>query len=845
MPTNEIVAATATNVEISPMTVLTAAQVAADYAAGETSQAVLEAAPDGISVVDTATDIEASLPRLATEAIGSITATDGPVTVSAAQFEAYQSTLDKVEGGFVVSDTIANIETAHASLKADADHVASIVVIAAPTSAGETSADATNEYSTSQVAVVVNSDKSLTITSPDGSSSLAGVTAITLSNAVIAVSGDVLTTDYSDGSKSVSTSNITGETYTNSVVTVGADGFVHSKLYTGVKDDFTLSWFEYLYAGNNLIGEDEYYSGIVGQTYSGLEAEYDGGGNLVRDVYTGVSGASYSSYENDFVGGVYTGSKFLVTSAPAGAAYSSYELDYDSSNNYLGETFFFTGVTGQAYTNEDVSFDKKGALSGYVLTGFSNEPYDEIDQFYNAGTYAGEQVDYAGVTGASYTGMKVDTNASGALTYVEYDGITGEGDLSSIEQDYSGGAITQTTYGYADITGESYYAKSVVDDSAGKLVATIYDNNNGTTSTVGPVSGATLPVLGGETTGVPGSGSSAASLLSNGASTTGATLGANDAGLQLLGVNLAGADFGPHTTTSVYGTDYTYPTDQEIDYYASKGLNVIRVPFLWEHMQTTLDGPLVPAELARLTSVVDYAASKGIKTIIDVHDYGSYAGNLIGSAAVPDSDFANFWGQLAASFASQPDVMFGLMNEPNQQSASDWLVAANDAIAAIRGAGANQEILVPGSYWDGAWTWTTTDNASVVGTGVEDPDNNYAFEVHQYLDPNGSGTQAGVSSVTIGVDRLTDVTQWAESHNAKLFLGEFGVSSDSESLTAMNNMLTYMGQNSSVWQGATYWAGGPWWWGTNIYGIEPSGLGTSNVQDQPQMAILTQHLPTA
>ena len=517
MPTNEIAPVTASNTEISPMAVMTAAQVAADYAAGETSQMVLEATSDGISVVDTAADIEASLPSLATEAIASITATDGPVTVSAAEFEAYQSTLDTVEGGFVVSDTIANIEAAQARLGADTDHIAAILAIAASSISGTAAANAASEYSTSQVTAVVNSDKSLTITSPDGSDTLVGVASITLSNAAIAVSGDVLTTDYSDGSKSVSTSNITGETFTNSVVTYGADGFVHSKLYTGVTDDFTLSWFEYLYAGNNLIGEDEYYSGIVGQTYSGLEAEYAAGGNLVRDVYTGVSGASYSSYENDYVRGAYAGSKFLVTSVAAGAAYSSYQLDYDASNNYLGDTFFFTNVTGQAYTNEDVSFDKNGALSGYVLTGFSNEPYDEIDQFYSAGTYAGEQVDYAGITGASYTSMKVDTSASGALTYVEYDGITGEGNLSSIEQDYSGGAITQTTYGYTDITGESYYAMSVVDDAVGKLAAAIYDNNDGTTSTVGPVSGAALPVLGGETTGVPGSGNGASSLLSNGA----------------------------------------------------------------------------------------------------------------------------------------------------------------------------------------------------------------------------------------------------------------------------------------------------------------------------------------
>ena len=61
------------------------------------------------------------------------------------------------------------------------------------------------------------------------------------------------------------------------------------------------------------------------------------------------------------------------------------------------------------------------------------------------------------------------------------------------------------------------------------------------------------------------------------------------------------------------------------------------------------------------------------------------------------------------------------MNEPHEQSASAWLGSANAAIAAIRNAGAMQEILVPGSYWDGAWSWTTTDNATVIGTGVQEP----------------------------------------------------------------------------------------------------------------------------
>ena len=91
-------------------------------------------------------------------------------------------------------------------------------------------------------------------------------------------------------------------------------------------------------------------------------------------------------------------------------------------------------------------------------------------------------------------------------------------------------------------------------------------------------------------------------------------------------------------------------------------------------------------------------------------------------------------------------------------------------------------------------------------------------------------------STTIGVERLTAITQWAEATGNKLFLGETGVNTDATSLTALDNMLTYMTQHS-VWQGITYWAGGPWW-GDSYWGsIEPA-----NGVDKPQMTVMEQHL---
>jgi endoglucanase len=63
-----------------------------------------------------------------------------------------------------------------------------------------------------------------------------------------------------------------------------------------------------------------------------------------------------------------------------------------------------------------------------------------------------------------------------------------------------------------------------------------------------------------------------------------------------------------------------------------------------------------------------------------------------------NASFANFWGQVATAFRDYPNIIFGLMNEPHDQTATQWIGSANAAMSAIRAAGANQMVLVPGTY---------------------------------------------------------------------------------------------------------------------------------------------------
>ena len=244
------------------------------------------------------------------------------------------------------------------------------------------------------------------------------------------------------------------------------------------------------------------------------------------------------------------------------------------------------------------------------------------------------------------------------------------------------------------------------------------------------------------------------------------------------GVNLAGAEFGETELPGTYGTDYIYPTPAEIDYYVDEGMNAIRIPFRWERLQPALGGPLDGSDLGGLRAIVGYATRRGLHVILDPHNYARYFGELVGSSAVPDAAFADFWARLAAEFADEPAVIFGLMNEPHGMPTQQWLSAANAAIAAIRGVGARNLILVPGNASSGAHSWADDwygePNASVM-TGVVDPIDHFAFEVHQYLDGNSSGTSPTIVRATIGSERLAGFTDWLRDHGYRGWLGEFAV----------------------------------------------------------------------
>jgi len=318
------------------------------------------------------------------------------------------------------------------------------------------------------------------------------------------------------------------------------------------------------------------------------------------------------------------------------------------------------------------------------------------------------------------------------------------------------------------------------------------------------------------------------------------------AGLEFAGVNLAGAEFGEGSLPGNYGQHYIYPNQSEVDYFKSRGMNVVRLCFRWERLQQSLNTNLDATELSRLHGFVSPTTAKGVHVVLDPHNYARYYGNIVGSGSVPISAFSNFWWRVADIYRTNDHVIFGLMNEPHDMVTETWRDAAQAAINAIRAAGAGNLILVPGNGWDGAHSWLQNWYGTPNGTAmlaITDPGDNFAFEAHQYLDSDSSGTSATIVSSTIGAERLMAFTEWCRSNNRRGFLGEFAVANSTIGAgigdEAISNMLAYVEQNADVWLGWTWWAAGPWW-GNYMFSLEP----TSNYTvDQPAMGVLKNFFP--
>ncbi len=307
----------------------------------------------------------------------------------------------------------------------------------------------------------------------------------------------------------------------------------------------------------------------------------------------------------------------------------------------------------------------------------------------------------------------------------------------------------------------------------------------------------------------------------------------------LKGTNLAGAEFAAQRLPGVLGYDYAYPVRSDLVYFKSTGMNLIRLPFRWERVQHSLKGPLDVLEVARIARVLGWARELDLCVLLDLHNYGTYQSQRIGSDAVDAHAFEDVWLRLAAAFPDANSTALGLMNEPAAMSVPQWLALAQSTVLALRNYGSAHWLMVGSGRWSGAHEWNNRFegvSAAEAFAHFTDPQKRWAVELHQYADNNYSGT----GTECIAPERLASIMQtltlWSRVNHVRFFMGEFGMANTAACLADLRALLQPM-QDSRVWLGWSYWAAGARW-GPYPFSIQPG-----NGPEAAQLTLLREFLP--
>lgn len=304
----------------------------------------------------------------------------------------------------------------------------------------------------------------------------------------------------------------------------------------------------------------------------------------------------------------------------------------------------------------------------------------------------------------------------------------------------------------------------------------------------------------------------------------------------LVGLNIAGAGFASGVLPGKHGTNYFFPREGYFASWQTKGIRTIRFSIIWERLQPTLHAELDSLYAGLLERTFDEAAIYGIRVILDIHNYGRFRDNVIGTPAVPIDAYQDLMERIASRWgAHQALYAYDIMNEPYGEADDYWFAVAQAGIDAVRKYDGDSLLLIEGRSWSSAARWPRLNDDLLA---LHDPADKLVFSAHAYIDQNSSGLYKQPPPEDFdpmaGVKRVEPFVQWLIKHGRRGHLGEFGVPDDDPRwLEAMDNLLAYLREHCIP---MTYWAAGPSW-GKSRISVEPV-----NGQDKPQWAVLEKYL---
>ncbi|KAF8180388.1 glycoside hydrolase family 5 protein, cellulose binding module 1 [Pholiota molesta] len=291
--------------------------------------------------------------------------------------------------------------------------------------------------------------------------------------------------------------------------------------------------------------------------------------------------------------------------------------------------------------------------------------------------------------------------------------------------------------------------------------------------------------------------------------------------LSHVGINISGFDFGCDSTgrclaplLEYYGAD---GAGQMTHFVNDDGFNTFRLPVGWQFLTGNAEtGTLNETAFDEYNDLVNVRRcfrmpATGASCIIDIHNYARFNNEIIGQGGPSNDIFASLWGNIAAKFASNSKIIFGVMNEPHDvPDINAWATSVQAAVTAIRNAGAtSQLILLPGNNWTSAETFVSNGSGPALMT-VTNPDGTTTgliFDVHKYLDSDNSGTNAECVTDNI-VSSWEPLAQWLRSNNRQAFNTETGGGNTASCVQYLCQQIAYQAQNSDVFLGYVGWAAG-------------------------------------
>jgi hypothetical protein len=438
---------------------------------------------------------------LAADGVTSIAINDGGIDMPVAlalDFAADKESVTSLnDDGIVVQDTGAHLESLTA---AEITGLKTVGVMALAAS------DASPHFDAAQSAALEAADMTIAAPANDSASE-----AFADGSSVVFDFGadDQLATEVAtgaDGSEVVSTFNITGQNYTETVKSLDENGNKTSLEYEGMTGT-PYDAIEYFFSGTAATGYtksgwDLFYAG---QTSGLTQIDFDGSGDLVEELYDfgGATNGKLATLEIDYVAGQQADSLYAYV-GPGGSSFTRAVYEYGNENNYVGATYTFTGAP---YDEIQASFTPgtspkltETTYSQYTGAGGPND----VSYFYStAGVLAGVQETFTGITGQAYTSDVVLYDASGVAVASQYKGYATKPFSALTYFDNGSGAAQEIVRDYTSvaaggsINGEVYDSYETIDNSSNVLLATAYHLDSGGNVYIGVASNETAPTFGG------------------------------------------------------------------------------------------------------------------------------------------------------------------------------------------------------------------------------------------------------------------------------------------------------------------------------------------------------------